>query len=79
MAKGEKYGLFVKLHDIYYDVTFIPMLSISNKVEGYLISYKKSTNIPFIVKMEIYIYFLILLGVIVHIKLLLSLQKKQKY
>jgi len=78
MAKGEKYGLFVKLHDIYYDVTFIPMLSISNKVEGYLISYKKSTNIPFIVKMEIYIYFLILLGVIVHIKLLLSLQKKTK-
>jgi len=78
MAKGEKYGLFVKLHDIYYDVTFIPMLSISKKVEGYLISYKKSTNIPFIVKMEIYIYFLILLGVIVHIKLLLSLQKKTK-
>ena len=78
MGKGEKYGLFVKLHDIYYDVTFIPMLSISNKVEGYLISYKKSTNIPFIVKMEIYIYFLILLGVIVHIKLLLSLQKKTK-
>ncbi len=78
MGKGEKYGLFVKLYDIYYDVTFIPMLSISNKVEGYLISYKKSTNIPFIVKMEIYIYFLILLGVIVHIKLLLSLQKKTK-
>lgn len=78
MRKGKKHGLFVNLDDIYYDVTFIPMLSISNRVEGYLISYKKSTNIPFIVKMEIYIYFLILLGVIIHIMMVLLLQKKTK-
>ncbi|PLY04678.1 MAG: hypothetical protein C0625_15920 [Arcobacter sp.] len=76
MRVGEKYGVFVKVDDIYYDVTFIPMLSISKKVEGYLIGYKKSINIPLILRTEIYAYILVLSGMIILIIMIIIIQKK---
>jgi PAS domain S-box-containing protein len=76
MNKGEKYAAFVKLDDIYYDVTLIPMPGISKKIEGYLIGYQKSINIPIMISLELYAYSLVILGIIIFISMLLIIQRK---
>ena len=76
MNKGEKYGVFVKLDNIYYDVTLIPMLGVAEKVEGYLIAYQKSIHIPIMMTLELYAYFLIILGTIILILMILIIQRK---
>lgn len=76
MNKGKKYGLFVYLDSTYYDVTFIPMWGVSKKIEGYLIAYKKSMNIPFLITNGKYIYFLVLLGMISMIIMIFIIKKK---
>ena len=78
MKKGEEYGVFVKIDDIYYDVTLIPMLGISKKAEGYLIGYQKSTNMPYIITLEYYAYFLIILGMMIFILMLIIIEEKTK-
>ena len=75
MNKGEKYGVFVKLDNIYYDVTLIPMLGVAEKVEGYLIAYQKSIHIPIMMTLELYAYFLIILGTIILILMILIIQR----
>lgn len=78
MSKGKKYGVLVKIQKEYYDVVLIPMLGVSKKIEGYLISYKKSDHIPLIVTMEIYFYLMAILGMILIIIMILIIQKKAK-
>ncbi len=78
MRQGEKYAAFVKLDDIYYDVTLIPMPGISKKIEGYLIGYQKSINIPIMMSLELYAYSLILLVMIIFISMLMIIQRKTK-
>ena len=78
MNAGEKYGIFTRVDGNYYDITFIPMLGVSKKTEGYLIGYKKSLNIEEIFRLETLSYFLIILGMIVFISLLLLIQRKTK-
>ena len=78
MSKGERYGAFVKLDDIYYDITFIPMFGIDKKVEGYLIGYKQSLNIPIMITLEFYVDLLVIIGMLILISMLLTIQKKTK-
>ncbi|HRN00263.1 MAG TPA: PAS domain S-box protein, partial [Aliarcobacter cryaerophilus] len=69
---------FVKIDDIYYDIALIPMLDVSSKVEGYLIGYQESKNIPFMLTLELYIYFLVIASMVIIISMLLIIQKKTK-
>lgn len=78
MKNGETYGAFVKIDDIYYDIALIPMLDVSSKVEGYLIGYQESKNIPFMLTLELYIYFLVIASMVIIISMLLIIQKKTK-
>jgi PAS domain S-box-containing protein len=78
MSNGQKYGVFVKLDNTYYDVTLIPMPGISKKVEGYLIGYQKSINLPIMMKVEFYAYFLIILGIAIVTSMLIIIQRKTK-
>ncbi len=78
MSKGKKYGVFIKLDNTYYDVTFIPMLGINKKVEGYLIGYKKSINLPIILSLEVYAYLLVIFGMIILIIMTIIIYRKTK-
>lgn len=78
MAKGNKYGVFVKNDDTVYDVTLIPMLGVSKKVEGYLVEYKKSEHIPIVIKMEIYVYILVFFGILILLIMISIIEKKSK-
>ena len=76
MDKGEEYGVFVKLDNIYHDVILIPILGVSKKVEGYLIGYKKSSNIPIMLNIELYAYLLIVSGMIILILMTNTIRRK---
>jgi len=54
------------------------MLDVSSKVEGYLIGYQESKNIPFMLTLELYIYFLVIASMVIIISMLLIIQKKTK-
>ena len=78
MAKGDKYGMFVKSDDNIYDVTFIPMLGVTKKIEGYLVEYKRSKNIPIIIKMDIYAYLLVIFSTVLLLVLIRIIKQKTK-
>jgi PAS domain S-box-containing protein len=52
------------------------MLGVAEKVEGYLIAYQKSIHIPIMMTLELYAYFLIILGTIILILMILIIQRK---
>ena len=54
------------------------MLGVNKNNEGYLIAYRKSTDVPGIIRNELYIYFAVILGIIIHILMLLSIKNKTK-
>ena len=78
MDKGEKYAVFVKIDNKYYDVTLIPMMGMDKEIEGYLVGYQKSINLPIMMKLEFYAYFLIILGMIITTLMLMIIQRKTK-
>ncbi len=78
MAKGNKYMTFVEIDNISYDVILIPMIGVTKKIEGYLIEYKKSENIPILVKMDIYTYLFIIFGMLLLMFLVYIIEKKSK-
>ena len=78
MTKGEEYGAFVKIDNVYYDTTFIPLLGIEKRVEGYLVGYKKSKNIPIMLTIEVYAYIFIVLSTTIFMIMILIIQRKTK-
>lgn len=60
LEKGKQLCEFVEIDNVYYDVSFVPMLGIDKHIEGYLLAYKKSENIPIILTMYMFIDILIL-------------------
>lgn len=50
LYSAKEYSTIIKLRNKeYYNISFLPMIGLQNKMEGYLISYAKTTNLPFII------------------------------
>jgi len=76
MKAGETYGKFVKINKDDYEVSFLPMKSSNNQIEGYLISYHKMLYTPFIVKYFIFFPIVIIILNAIFIKLILVIREK---
>lgn len=76
LDKGESFGHTLKHEESYQSVVFLPMKGISGSLEGYLISYGKEKNIPYIITNIWLVYALVLLGSIFFIVLLSLIKRK---
>lgn len=78
MNKKEKIARFFKIEGTYYNVILFPILGLENRLEGYLISYAKASNIPPIVDLIPWFLSTIAAGYIFIIFLLVILRTKSK-
>ena len=76
MKNGQTYGAFVEIDNTYHEITFLPMIGLSNQIEGYLISYQTIANIPILIKIFILFPIIIIIATIIFIQLLLIIRKK---
>jgi diguanylate cyclase (GGDEF)-like protein/PAS domain S-box-containing protein len=75
LLKKESISKIIKLNDKYYDVVFLPLIGINNSLEGYLVSYKKATNVPFIVLHFSWIIFILIFTISLLLFLLKIIRK----
>ncbi|WP_331775928.1 sensor domain-containing diguanylate cyclase [Sulfurospirillum sp. 1612] len=75
LADGKHFGVFSKIGTTFYDVSFVPMRGITGGVEGYLIAYKKSANIPVILKIYSLLYFSVILVALLMTLLLIVIRR----
>ncbi|MDX1808130.1 MAG: diguanylate cyclase [Sulfurospirillaceae bacterium] len=68
LEQGRKFFKFAKVDNTFYDVSFVPMLGVNADVEGYLVAYKKSENIPIILS-----NFSLIVGIIISLMLILTI------
>jgi len=76
IKKGKTYGTFVKIYDMDYEISFLPLTGIDKQVEGYLISYHKVEFMPIIIKFFTLFPVFIILLTLLFIKLLLVIKEK---
>ncbi len=76
MKNGQTYGTFVKIDGTHYEVSFLPMIGLNDKIEGYLISYKTIDSLPVTTNLFIIFPIVMILGAIIFIKLLLVVREK---
>lgn len=76
MQKGLTYGTFIKVDDIDYEVSFLPMKGVDKTIEGYLISYHKVAYMPAIIKFFMFFPVFITILTAIFIKLILLVKEK---
>ena len=76
IEKGKTYGTFVKIYDIDYEISFLPLIGIDNQLEGYLISYHKIKYMPIVIKFFTLFPVFIIIMTLLFIKLLLIIKEK---
>jgi diguanylate cyclase (GGDEF)-like protein/PAS domain S-box-containing protein len=78
MSENKKFAQLIALENSYYNVIFLPVFGMQNKLEGYLVSYDYAQNMPPIVNLLPWIIAAIAITYIISLFLLIGLGKKSQ-